>query len=78
MTLTRDQQWWLDKIISAGRGGIVEDKGIAALRSLVRKGLVVDEDLEVVPATKLYTEHSMTHTLRGRLRFVTLTRYTLK
>jgi hypothetical protein len=77
MKLTREQEEWLETIKAAGSGGIIEDKGVVALRSLVRKGFVVGEDVEVVPATKLYSGRAMTHTIHGRLRFVTLVRYTL-
>jgi hypothetical protein len=77
MDLTHDQQRWLDEVIAAGPDGLVEDKGIVSLRSLVRKGFLTSEDLEVVPATKLYTDRGLTHTIRGRLRHVTLVRYKL-
>lgn len=77
MSLTNDQKYWLDQIKAAGPAGLVVDKGIVAARSLLRKGLVMSEDLEVVAATKLYNDRGLTHTIRGRLRHVTLVRYTL-
>lgn len=75
MSLTDAQKALLATIAAAGATGVVLDKGTVTGSSLLRKGLVTRTDVEVVPATRLYTERSATHTLRGRLRFVTLARF---
>lgn len=76
--LTDAQQQMLQAITLAGPQGLVLDKQITAANSLLRKGLVSRVDVETLPATKVYPdgERSLTHTLRGRLRYVTLSRYT--
>lgn len=74
--LTPAQREALAEIVAAGPDGIVLDKKSTSANALVRKGLVTRVDVEQVPATKIYTARCDTHTIRGRLRTVTLARYT--
>lgn len=76
MQLTAAQKEILARIEAAGSGGLILDKQTTSVNALLRKGLVTRVDVEIVPATKFYTERLFTHTLRGRLRYVTLSRYT--
>jgi hypothetical protein len=78
MKLTKDQKAALETIKGAGAKGVEREAGWVAAASLVRKGLVKSEVVaENVPATKLYPEgpRSATHTLRGKLRVVTVVRW---
>jgi hypothetical protein len=78
--LTKDQKAALATITAAGSRGVESEAGWTAAQSLVRKGLVkVEIVAQNVPATKLYPEgpRSATHTLRGKLRMVTLVRWTV-
>ena len=80
MTLTKDQKAALATITAAGANGVEREAGWVAAASLARKGLVKVEIIaENVPATKLYPEgpRSATHTLRGRVRMVTVVRWTV-
>jgi hypothetical protein len=80
VTLTRDQKDALASIASAGAKGVQSEAGWKSAQSLVRKGLVKAEVVaENVPATKLYPNgpRSATHTPRGRLRLVTVVRWTV-
>ena len=78
-SLTKDQKAALAIIQKAGEKGLESEAGWTAAQSLVRKGLVRATVVrENVPATKLYPEgpRAATHTLRGRLRMVTVVRWT--
>lgn len=80
MTLTKDQKAALATITAAGSGGLESEAGWTAAQSLARKGLVKAEVVaEKVPASKLYPQgpRAATHTLRGRLRMVTVVRWTV-
>ena len=76
--LTKAQKEAIAEIKAAGPNGIEREAGRLAAQSLVRKGLVVSTVVtENVPATKLYPDgpRAATHTLRGRLRMVTVLRW---
>ncbi len=81
MKLTKDQKTALAMIADAGAAGIQGAAGWTAAQSLVRKGLVkVEIVAENVPATKFYPEGTSrfdTHTIRGRIRILTIVRWTV-
>lgn len=81
-TLTPAQKNTLAIIGAAGAEGVLEQASWPSAASLVRKGLVRSEVVHAnMPATKFYTgpdvSRSDTHTLRGRLRFLTICRWTV-
>lgn len=77
--LTPSQKQTLAVIRAAGSAGLLEQASWPSAASLVRKGLVrTVVEATNVPATKFYPDGSRadTHTLRGRLRFLTIVRWT--
>jgi hypothetical protein len=74
--LTADQKDVLARIVAAGPEGLLLDKSCVAGGSLLRKGLVTRVDVETLPATKVYSDHAHCYTIRGKMRYVTMCRYT--
>jgi len=67
-------------LVEAGPEGVLEQASWPSAASLVRKGLVRSEIVHRnMPATKFYPDGSWsdTHTLRGKLRFLTIARWTV-
>lgn len=79
-TLTPAQKRTLAIISAAGPEGVLEQASWPSAASLVRKGIVRREIVHrKMPATKFYPDGSRfdTHTCRGRLRFLTIVRWTV-